>query len=96
MGFCSESCGQKTYRVPGHNDRFVVLVRGFGHPAAGTPVEHKMAVLDENVEAVRAARESLVRKYGGLRGWFRHLQQLDRQREKQAAARQRKPKKGRE
>jgi hypothetical protein len=45
-----------------------------------------MPIRDENVEAVRAARESLVRKYGGLRGWVRHLQQLDRKRESQAAA----------
>ena len=45
-----------------------------------------MPVRDENVEAVRAARESLVRKYGGFRGWFRHLQQLDRERDAQAAA----------
>ncbi len=45
-----------------------------------------MPVRDENVEAVRAAREHLVRKYGGLRGWFRHLQQLDRRRDAQAVA----------
>ena len=45
-----------------------------------------MALQDENVEAVRTARESLVRKYRGLRGWFRHLQERDRQRETQAAA----------
>jgi hypothetical protein len=44
-----------------------------------------MPIRDENVEAVRAAREALVRKYGGLRGWFRHLQQLDRKRGSQAA-----------
>ncbi len=37
-------------------------------------------VRDENVEAVRAARQALLRKYGGLDGWFRHLQQRDRRR----------------
>jgi hypothetical protein len=39
-----------------------------------------MPIQDENVEAVRSARESLCRKFGGLRGWFRHLQQRDRRR----------------
>jgi hypothetical protein len=39
-----------------------------------------MTVRDENVEAVRAAREALVRKFSGLDGWFRHLQQRDRRR----------------
>lgn len=39
-----------------------------------------MALRDENVEAVRDARESLVRKYGGLSGWFRHLQRRDQKR----------------
>jgi len=45
-----------------------------------------MPLQDENVEAVRAARESLVRKHRGLRGWFRHLQALDRWRHIQAAS----------
>ncbi len=48
-----------------------------------------MALRDENVEAVRAARESLVRQFRGLRGWFRHLQDRDRKREAQAAANRR-------
>lgn len=39
-----------------------------------------MTIRDENVEAVREARESLVKKHGGLEGWFRHLQTLDRRR----------------
>ncbi len=52
-----------------------------------------MSVRDENVEAVRAVRESLLRKYGGLRGWVRHLQQLDRRREAQGATTGRKPRK---
>ena len=52
-----------------------------------------MALRDENVEAVRAARESLVRKFGGLDGWFGHLQKLDQQREAQALAKRRKRKK---
>jgi hypothetical protein len=45
-----------------------------------------MAFRDENVEAVRAARESLVRKFRGLRGWFRHLEKRDRRREAEADA----------
>jgi hypothetical protein len=45
-----------------------------------------MAFRDENVEAVRAARESLVRKFRGLRGWFRHLEERDRRRAAQPAA----------
>jgi len=44
-----------------------------------------MALRDENVEAVRAARELLLRKYRGLRGWFRHLQKLDAARSGRAA-----------
>jgi hypothetical protein len=52
-----------------------------------------MALQDENVEAVRTARESLVRKFHGLRGWFRHLQQRDRKREAQAIANRRNRKK---
>ena len=48
-----------------------------------------MAFQDENVEAVRAAGESLVRKYRGLSGWFRHLQQCDRKRQERAAANRR-------
>ncbi len=46
-----------------------------------------MALRDENVEAVRAARDLLLRKYGGLHGWFRHLQSLDRRRQAKAARR---------
>jgi hypothetical protein len=41
-------------------------------------------VRDENVEAVRAARESLITSYGGLDGWFHQLQQRDRQRSRRA------------
>ncbi len=43
-----------------------------------------MPLQDENVEAVRAAREALIRKYRGLRAWFRHLQERDRQRKARA------------
>jgi len=49
-----------------------------------------MPIRDENVEAVRAAREALLRKYGGLHGWFRHLQQCDRRRKRATADRRRK------
>ncbi len=45
-----------------------------------------MAIRDENVEVVRDARQSLCRKFGGLRGWFRHLQQRDRRRKVPAGA----------
>jgi len=45
-----------------------------------------MAIKDENVEAVRAVRQSLARKYGGLSGWFRHLQDRDRKRQSSATA----------
>lgn len=45
-----------------------------------------MTIQDENVEAVRTARESLIRKFRGLGGWFRHLQERDRQREIGATA----------
>jgi hypothetical protein len=36
--------------------------------------------MDENVLAVRKARQALIRRYGGLDGWIRHLQALDRRR----------------
>jgi hypothetical protein len=52
-----------------------------------------MALRDENVEAVRTARESLVRQFRGLRGWFRHLQDRDQTREAQAIADRRNRKK---
>jgi hypothetical protein len=44
-----------------------------------------MTIRDENVEAVREARESQL-KFGGLDGWFRHLQARDRQRAAQGRA----------
>jgi hypothetical protein len=36
--------------------------------------------VDENVLAVRQVRESLIRRHGGLDGWVRHLQAMDRAR----------------
>ena len=39
-----------------------------------------MTIRDENVEAVRAARDAQIKKFRGLDGWFRHLQARDRQR----------------
>lgn len=45
-----------------------------------------MALKDENVEAIRAARQSLARKFGGLAGWFRHLQDRDRKRQARTIA----------
>ena len=52
-----------------------------------------MTIRDENVEAVREARESLVKKFGGLDGWFRHLQTLDRRRAARKGEGVRQPKK---
>ncbi len=62
-----------------------------GWHRTGAPLESwcrggKMAIRDENVEAVRNARQSLCRKFGGLGGWFRHLQQRDQRRNTHAAA----------
>ena len=45
-----------------------------------------MTIRDENVEAVREARESQLKKFSGLDGWFRHLQARDRQRAAQGRA----------
>jgi hypothetical protein len=39
-----------------------------------------MAVTDENLDRVHQARHALIKKYGGLDGWFRHLQAQDRRR----------------
>lgn len=33
---------------------------------------------DPLIDEVRARRQALVRKYGGLRGWGKHLQKLQR------------------
>ena len=49
-----------------------------------------MTIRDENVEAVREARELQLKKFGGLDGWFRHLQARDRQRAAQGRAAPRK------
>jgi hypothetical protein len=45
--------------------------------------------LDENVEMVRKAGERLLKRHGGLDGLVRHLQVMDRQRER---TRKRRPK----
>jgi hypothetical protein len=39
-----------------------------------------MAVTDENLESARKARESLIDKHGGAKGWFEHLLRADRRR----------------
>ena len=52
-----------------------------------------MTIRDENVEAVREARESLIKKFGGLDGWFRRLQTLDRRRATRRGEVARQPKK---
>ena len=51
-----------------------------------------MAIQDENVETVRRARESLLRKYRGLDGWFHHLEERDQERVVEASKRRRKRK----
>lgn len=38
--------------------------------------------LDENVEMVRKASERLLARYGGLHGLVRHLQAMDRHRQR--------------
>lgn len=45
-----------------------------------------MTVRDENVERCREVREKLVQQYGGLAGWFRHLQAKCRKRESERSA----------
>jgi hypothetical protein len=35
---------------------------------------------DVIVEEVRRVRQELIKKYGGLDGWIRHLQAMDRER----------------
>ncbi len=35
---------------------------------------------DVNVDKVRRVRDELVKRYGGLDGWIRHLQAMDRDR----------------
>jgi hypothetical protein len=37
-------------------------------------------IVDPNVEAVRKASEKLIAKHGGLQGWIRHLQDLEKRR----------------
>ena len=54
-----------------------------------------MTVRDENVELVRETREALLQQYGGLKGWFRHLQARNRKRELAQAARSRRKAKSR-
>ena len=49
-------------------------------------------IKDELVEEVRRVRAELIKRYGGLMGWFDHVQEMDRQRlekerKKKAAAR---------
>ncbi len=39
-------------------------------------------IFDENVEMVRKAGERLVARYGGLQGLIRHLQAMDRRRQR--------------
>jgi hypothetical protein len=48
-------------------------------------------IVDENVEMVRKAADALVARHGGLEGLVRHLQAMDRQRERKRKQRSRKP-----
>ena len=45
-----------------------------------------MAVRDVIVNRVRRVREDLIKGYGGLEGYFRHLQELDREHQARARA----------
>jgi hypothetical protein len=42
---------------------------------------------DPNVDEVRRVRDELVKKYGGLDGWIKHLQSLKRTRERNSKTR---------
>jgi hypothetical protein len=37
-------------------------------------------ITDSNVEEVRRVREELIKRHGGLDGYMKHLQQMDRER----------------
>jgi hypothetical protein len=37
-------------------------------------------ITDSNVEEVRRVREELIKRYGGLDGYMKHLQAMDRER----------------
>ena len=41
--------------------------------------EEKEHVLDPLIDEVRRTRERLVREHGGLRGWFEHLRELQKE-----------------
>ena len=41
--------------------------------------EEKGHVLDPLIDEVRRTRERLVREHGGLRGWFEHLRELQKE-----------------
>jgi hypothetical protein len=42
---------------------------------------------DVIVDEVRRVRDKLVKRHGGLDGWIAHLQEMDRERNKQRVAR---------
>jgi hypothetical protein len=46
-------------------------------------------IVDRNVEAVQAAREQLIQRHGGLKGWFDHLIALEKQRRERKPAKPR-------
>jgi hypothetical protein len=50
--------------------------------------------LDENVQAVREARQKLIRRHGGLGGWIRHLMAMDQARIRREKTQRRKKRPG--
>ncbi len=53
-----------------------------------TPKSHPP---DPLIDQVRETRARLVREHGGLRGWVRHLQELQRQRPEKSPRRSKNP-----
>jgi hypothetical protein len=49
--------------------------------------KEKRVSRDVIVDEVRRVRQELVEKYGGLDGWIRHLQALERERARKATNR---------
>lgn len=46
---------------------------------------------DDIVEEIRQIREALIKRYGGIEGYFRHCQALDRAWAARSKSRRRKP-----
>jgi hypothetical protein len=46
-------------------------------------------IVDPNVEEVRRVRDMLIGKYGGLRGYIKHLQAMDKAKKRRPTRRKR-------